>query len=91
MKLAAEQRIAALRQRVWEALNDPEVLRASIPGCQSLDKVADDRFTAAVDVKVGPIGARFKATISLTELNPPNSYTLMARKRRHGRLDEGRR
>ncbi len=77
MKLAAEQRIAALRQRVWEALNDPEVLRASIPGCQSLDKVADDRFTAAVDVKVGPMGARFKATISLTELNPPNSYTLM--------------
>jgi len=77
MKLTAEQRIAAPRQRVWEALNDPEVLRASIPGCQSLDKVADDRFTATVEVKVGPIGARFKGAVSLTELDAPNGYTLL--------------
>ena len=77
MKLTAEQRIAAPRQRVWEALNDPEVLRASIPGCQSLDKVADDRFTATVEVKVGPIGARFKGAVALTELDPPNGYTLL--------------
>jgi carbon monoxide dehydrogenase subunit G len=77
MKLTAEQRIAAPRQRVWEGLNDPEVLRASIPGCQSLDKVADDRFTATVEVKVGPIGARFKGAVSLTELDPPNGYTLL--------------
>jgi uncharacterized protein len=77
MKLTAEQRIAAPRQRVWEALNDPEVLRASIPGCQSLDKVADDRFTATVDVKVGPIGARFKGAVSLADLDPPNGYTLL--------------
>ena len=77
MKLTAEQRIAAPRQRVWEALNDPEVLRASIPGCQSLDKVADDRFTATVEVKVGPIGARFKGAVSLTDLDPPNGYTLL--------------
>ena len=77
MKLTAEQRIAAPRQRVWEGLNDPEILRASIPGCQSLDKVANDRFTATVEVKVGPIGARFKGTVSLTDLDPPNSYTLL--------------
>ena len=77
MKLTAEQRITAPRQRVWEALNDPEVLRASIPGCQSLDKVADDRFTATMDVKVGPIGARFKGDVSLTDLDPPNGYTLL--------------
>src|ERR1700722_2553844 len=77
MKLSAEQRIAAPRQRVWEGLNDPEILRASIPGCQSLDKVADDRFTATVEVKVGPIGARFKGAVSLTELDPPNGYTLL--------------
>ena len=79
MKLTAEQRIAAPRQRVWEALNDPEVLRASIPGCQSLEKVADDRFTAAVDVKVGPIGARFKGAVSLADLDPPNGYTLLCK------------
>jgi carbon monoxide dehydrogenase subunit G len=77
MKLTAEQRIAAPRQQVWEGLNDPEVLRASIPGCQSLDQVADDRFTATVEVKVGPIGARFKGAVSLTELDPPTGYTLL--------------
>lgn len=77
MKLTAEQRIAAPRQRVWEALNDAEVLRASIPGCQSLDKIADDRFTATVEVKVGPIGARFKGAVALTDLDPPNGYTLL--------------
>jgi carbon monoxide dehydrogenase subunit G len=77
MQLTAEQRIAAPRQRVWEGLNDPEVLRASIPGCQSLDKTAGDRFTATVEVKVGPIGARFKGAVSLTDLDPPNGYTLL--------------
>jgi len=77
MKLTAEQRIAAPRQRVWEGLNDPEILRASIPGCQSLDKVTDDRFTATLEVKAGPIGARFKGAVSLTDLDPPNGYTLL--------------
>jgi carbon monoxide dehydrogenase subunit G len=77
MNMTGEQRIAAPRQRVWEALNDPEILRASIPGCQSLEKGADDRFTATVEVKVGPIGARFKGTVSLADLKPPNGYTLM--------------
>jgi len=76
MKMASEQLIAAPRQRVWEALNDPQILRASIPGCQSLDKESEERFVAAVEVKVGPIGARFKGTVALTELQPPNGYTL---------------
>jgi len=77
MNMSGEQRIAAPRQRVWEALNDPEILRASIPGCQSLEKEAVDRFTAAVQVKVGPIGARFKGEVSLADLDPPNSYKLI--------------
>ncbi len=76
MNMTGEQRISASCQRVWEALNDPEILRASIPGCESLDKESNDRFTAAVQVKVGPIGARFKGIIALTEANPPNGYTL---------------
>jgi uncharacterized protein len=76
MKMANEQRIAAPRQRVWEALNDPQILRASIPGCQSLDREADDRFAAMVEVRVGPIGARFKGTVSLADPDPPNGYTL---------------
>ena len=77
MNMTGEQRIAAPRERVWEALNDPEVLRSSIPGCQSLEKEADDRFSATVEVKVGPIGARFKGAVSLTDLNPPNGYILI--------------
>ncbi len=76
MKMAGEQQIAAPRQTVWAALNDPEILRASIPGCQGLDREADDRFTATVEVKVGPIGARFKGMVSLADLDPPNGYTL---------------
>jgi uncharacterized protein len=77
MNMTGKQRIAAPQQRVWEALNDPEILRASIPGCQSLERAAADRFTATVEVKVGPIGARFKGAVSLTDLNPPNGYTLI--------------
>jgi uncharacterized protein len=77
MNMTGKQRIAAPRQTVWQALNDPEVLRASIPGCQSLEQAAADRFTATVEVKVGPIGARFKGAVTLADLNPPNGYTLI--------------
>ena len=77
MNMEGEQRVAASPQKVWEALNDPGVLRQSIPGCQTLEKEADDRFTATVEVKVGPISARFKGAVTLTDLNPPNSYTLI--------------
>lgn len=77
MNMTGEQRIAASPQRVWEALNDPEVLRASIPGCQSLTKESDVRFTATVEIKVGPIGARFKGAVNLEDINPPNGYTLI--------------
>jgi len=77
MQLTGEQLIAAPSQRVWEALNDPEILGASLPGHQSLEKQAEDRFLATVDVKVGPIGARLKGSVTLTDLDPPSSYTLV--------------
>ncbi len=76
MEMAGERRIAAPAQRVWEALNDPEVLRACIPGCQSLEKEGDDRFNAVAEVKIGPIGARFKGAVALSDLDPPNGYTI---------------
>ena len=76
MRLAGEQRVAAPRQKVWEALNDPEVLRQSIPGCQSLEKEGDDRLAAVAEVKIGPIGARFKGVVTLSEIDPPNGYTI---------------
>jgi carbon monoxide dehydrogenase subunit G len=76
MHMTGEQRIAAPRQRVWEALNDPETLRASIPGCQTLVREGDDRFVATVEVKIGPIGARFKGDVSLTDIEPGMGYTI---------------
>jgi uncharacterized protein len=76
MKMTGEQNIAAPRQKIWEALNDPEVLRQSIPGCQSLEKDADGRLNAVVAVKIGPIGARFAGAVTLSELDPPNGYRI---------------
>jgi carbon monoxide dehydrogenase subunit G len=75
--MSGEQRVAAPREKVWEALNDPEVLRASIPGCQTLEKEGDDRMIATVEVKIGPIGARFKGAVQLADLSPNNGYTLI--------------
>jgi uncharacterized protein len=77
MQMSGEQRVAAPREKVWEALNDPEVLRASIPGCQTLEKEGDDRLVATVEIKIGPIGARFKGGVQLADLSPGNGYTLI--------------
>lgn len=77
MQIAGEQRIAAAPPRVWEALNDPDVLLQCIPGCQSLEKVANDSFRATAEIKIGPIGARFTGTVQLTDLDPPNGYTIV--------------
>ena len=76
MQMAGEQRIAARRRQVWAALNDPEVLRRCIPGCQSLERESDTRLRAAVEVKIGPIGARFSGAVTLSDLDPPNGYTI---------------
>jgi len=76
MHMAGEQRVAAPRSRVWEALNDPEVLRQCIPGCQSLERDGDNRLNAVAEVKIGPIGARFKGAVTLSDLDAPNGYTI---------------
>ncbi|MDB5444946.1 MAG: carbon monoxide dehydrogenase [Phenylobacterium sp.] len=76
MEMTGEQRIEAPRERVWAALNDPDVLKACIPGCQSLEMVADDRMRAVAAVKVGPIGARFTGEVTLKDLDPPNGYRI---------------
>jgi len=76
MRMTGEQRIAAPRQRVWEALNDPEILRQSIPGCQSLEKESDERLRGIVEVKIGPIGARFNGIVTLSDVDPAQGYTI---------------
>ena len=77
MNLTGAQRIAAPKERVWQALNDPDVLKQAIPGCQSLEKESDESFRATIALKIGPMDARFAGTVKLTDLNPPNSYTLV--------------
>ena len=77
MKMTGEERIPAPLDRVWQALNDPQVLQQCIPGCQSLAKEGDDRLRAVVEVKIGPIGARFNANITLTNIQPSQGYTLI--------------
>jgi hypothetical protein len=76
MKITGEQTIPASQESVWRALNDPEVLRQSIPGCMSLERVGDHAFKATVETKIGPIKATFDGQVELSELNPPNSYKL---------------
>jgi len=76
MQMSGERRIPAPREKVWDALNDPEVLKQSIPGCQSLDKDGDDSFSAKVKAKVGPVSATFSGAVTLTDMNPPESYRL---------------
>lgn len=79
MEITGEYLVPAPRQRVWEALNDPQVLQASIAGCQSLEKVSDTEFAAIVTTRVGPVSATFRGSVQLTDLDPPNGYTLVGR------------
>jgi len=78
MEMKAEHRIAASPQEVWEALNDVDVLKAAIPGCESLDVSGENAFQAKVTTKIGPVKAKFNFNVSLTDLNPPHSYTINA-------------
>jgi uncharacterized protein len=76
MDMTGERRIPAARQKVWEGLNDPEILKESIPGCQEIEKVSDTEFTAKVRAKVGPVSANFAGKVALSDLDPPNGYTI---------------
>jgi hypothetical protein len=76
MEFSGDYRIPAPVPRVWEALNDAEVLQACIPGCRELQRTSDTGFMAIVATKVGPISAVFKGRVTLTDLNPPHGYTL---------------
>ena len=70
------QRIPASKDRVWAALNDPEILKKCIPGCQSLEMSTPNEMTATVVFKVGPVKATFGGKVTLSELDPPNSYRI---------------
>ena len=76
MELKQTRTIAVPRERVWRALNDPDVLKASIPGCESFERVADSAYRATVAAKVGPVSARFTGQLSLLDIDAPNGYRI---------------
>ena len=76
MTMTGEVKLPAPREVVWEKLNDPEVLKACIPGCEELNRSADNEFQAVAKIKVGPVSARFKGRVTLSDLDPPSGYKI---------------
>jgi carbon monoxide dehydrogenase subunit G len=76
MELQGERLIPASVDKTWASLNDPEVLKACIAGCETLERTAEDKMTAVVALKVGPVSARFKGNIAMTNVDAPNGYTI---------------
>ena len=76
MTMKGEVELPANRDVVWAKLNDPEVLKTCIPGCQSLDKLSENEMQAVAKVKVGPISANFKGKVTLGDIDPPNGYRI---------------
>ena len=76
MKMSDSQRIPASKAKVWAALNNPDILRQCIPGCQSLDLSTPNEMTATVVLKVGPVKATFAGKVTLSDLDPPNGYRI---------------
>jgi uncharacterized protein len=76
MTMSGEQLLGAPQEKVWTALNDTEVLKACIPGCETLDRLSPTEFTVVATNKIGPVKARFKGKVHLTDLNPPNGYKI---------------
>src|SRR5829696_3840148 len=76
MTMTGEVQLPAAQDVVWAKLIDPDVLRACIPGCESLEKLSDTEFQAVATNKIGPVKARFKGKVKLTDLDPPNGYRI---------------
>lgn len=76
MTMNGEVQLAASRDTVWAMLNDPAVLKACIPGCESLEKLSDTEFAAVAVNKIGPVKATFKGKVNLSDLDPPNGYRI---------------
>jgi len=76
MELTGEYNIPAPKEKVWEYLNNPDILKKSIKGCETLEKTSENDFTAKVKAKIGPVSATFSGSVKLTEIKAPNSYVI---------------
>ena len=76
MEMKGEQLIVASQADTWAALNDPEILKACIPGCESIERVTDSEYAVQMTARVGPVAAKFKGKLTLSDLKPPQSYSI---------------
>jgi uncharacterized protein len=76
MQMTGEVLLPATRERVWAALNDPEMLKACIPGCQTFESTGENAFAAVATNKIGPVKATFKGNVQLLDMDPPNGYRI---------------
>ncbi len=76
MEMTGEQLIPLPQQQTWEALNDPDVLKDCIPGCESITRTADDEYDVVMTAKVGPVSAKFKGKMKMSDVDPPRGYKL---------------
>jgi len=76
MEMSAEQLIPASQQETWLALNDPQVLKACVPGCEAIDLISDDEYQVTMVARVGPVSAKFKGRLRLSDIRPPESYSI---------------
>jgi carbon monoxide dehydrogenase subunit G len=76
MEMSGEQLIPASQRETWNALNDPEVLKACVPGCESIDRLADNEYQVLMVARVGPVSAKFKGKLTLSDVKPPDSYSI---------------
>jgi hypothetical protein len=76
MEMSGEERIPATQDATWAALNDPEILKACVPGCESIERVAQNEYQVLMVARIGPVSAKFKGKLVLSDLNPPHSYAI---------------
>ena len=76
MEMSGEQLIPATQAQTWAALNDPEILKACVPGCESIEKTAENEYEVKMTARIGPVSAKFKGKLALSDLDPPNSYSI---------------
>ena len=76
MEMSGEQLIPASQADTWAALNDPEILKACVPGCESIERLADNEYQMLMVARIGPVSAKFKGKLTLSDLKPPHSYAI---------------
>ena len=76
MEMSAEQLVPASQKQTWDALNDPNMLKQCVPGCESIDPIGDNQYQVLMVARVGPVSAKFKGKLTLSDIRPPDSYSI---------------